>query len=215
MTIEDALNINPATASIKELKKATDKLRRSYNASKTAFERRHRTSYLMELMKNRQKAGTFNPKLNINKASRQDIEELFSSLRDYKGTAVYDPKTDKLVGYTESKTSTFAGYEKYQKNIAEKVLGYDDYRKLSYEEQTKIWEYIDDIRNSRRSYFTKRNGVYGSDVNIKKLVEWYNAGYTREQAINLLEGNTTIAKLEEEEARAALVELNPPGFDNF
>ena len=196
MTIEQALNINPKRASRKKLNEATQMLRKSYYSSKIAFERRDKSSYLLELMATRQKEGEFTPGINIIKSDRQDVEKLYKNLRDYKGTAERDERRF-IIRWNVAKTSTYAGYEEYINNVATNVLGYEGYKDLSTTEQADVWDYINDIRSAREKFFKPGKGAYGSGTNIKKVTEYYNKGYTKDEAIALLTRKTTEEKLNE------------------
>lgn len=216
MTKQQAINLNPNTASIDELRKATIMLKASYTKSSQALERRGLMSELMHSMKAREELGLLNT-APITKLDLNTLKSEFVAYRDYAGHRVYD-NNDVFIGFAENKTATASGYMNWMKDVAENVLGYKEYKNLSQNEQSNLWAFINDVRSTIPSYFQPGSGAYGSSDNIKKITQYYLAGYTKEEAINLLTGSSTITKMQEEAERAMRVETSPMFLvnqDNF
>lgn len=206
MNISDALNLNASKASLKQLRSATSVLKSSFNRSANAISR---IGYETELMKTVGARIETDPIYSkpTGKLTREELQEVYGTYREAKGHRIID--NGKVLGWEENLTSTKAGFLQNQRNIARNVLGYNDYDKLSQDDQKALWDRIDDIRSASEGHFIPGNGVYGSGTNIKKVTAWINQGKSNAEILDLLKGTSTEAKIAEQEAKAAEVPLSP------
>lgn len=216
MTKYQAINLNPQSASLSELYQATVQLKSSYTRSVKAFERHGYENEMMKTMQAREEVGQINSK-PLGQMTRDELKSEFVAYRDYSAHRVYD-ENDNFLGFDENQTATWKGFKQYQEKVGKDILGDDQYSKMTQDEQRDLWDFINDIREAKSGYFKPGSGAYGSGTNIKKVTEYYNKGYTKEEAIKLLTGEATEAKLLEEMEREMRVPSSPMFLvnkDNF
>lgn len=209
MTIQQAINLNPLTASKKQLDQAIRVMKGQYSRATKQLTTKGIESYLGTTMKNiidtrsefslKEKDRTYNQSRSV-----------FSEFRDYSGHRIVDDE-GKVTGWERNETATAQGAIDYLKRVGSNVLGLDEdeYLEMSDLERGDLWDFISDIRESRPEYFRQGSGAYGSDDNIKKVTEYYHKGYTKEEAIKALIGSSTIAKAAEENERNARIAASP------
>ena len=208
MNLMQAINLNPVTAIRSELSAATRLMKAQYTRTKNALEQKGVESYLIDTMTNRIENDPVFRKRE-SELTMNELKHQYAEYRSYSGHKVFDPVTEKFLGWGKNETATAKGAIKYLETVGTKVLGIDAYSDMSIEERSSLWNAIDDIRNAEPAYFRRGSGVYGSDENIKKVTQWVQQGYSRSEIIEMLKGHVTKAKEAEEAERATRIAQSP------
>lgn len=180
MRREDAYKINPNTANKLQLELAIQELKRTYKVSSNAFKRHGETT---ELMKSVEKRIELNPELynkRVSDLTINEAREVFTTYRDYSARRKYNPDTGKFEGWRETVTRTRQGYLEYTTKVGKDILGNEQYSKMTQDEQKRIWDIIDKVRDMDKSVFLSSrispDVRYQSGTNIKQIMEYIDAG---------------------------------------
>lgn len=146
MKLINHIDINASKATKEQLFWSAINLKARAVKSLQNFEKRGIETKETKLLKNRMASNPdlFNQKMSL-KMSRQDIQKLYSTYRDY--TATYYNEEWKI-----NKSSTVAGYNQVREETA-KRLGFDDYAKWTEEQRGDLWETIQKIKDMKDSNY--------------------------------------------------------------
>lgn len=146
MKLINHIDINAKKASKEQLFWSAVNLKARAVKSLHEFEKRGIETKETNLLKNRMASNPdlFNQKMSLN-MSRQDIQKLYDTYRDY--TATYYNDEWKI-----NKSSTVSGYNQVREETA-KRLGFDDYAQWTEKQRGDLWETIQKIKDMKDSNY--------------------------------------------------------------
>ena len=181
MNKRQAYSIDVNKATLQQLRPAIAELKRRYAISSKAFERRGMEPHPMKTVKARIDARPDLYEKRVGQLSISEARSVYSTYRDYFARQLYDDEGH-FVGYRETVTSTVAGYNQYINQVAQEVLNYPDYNRLTPQAQKEIWDIIDKIRDTDPSLFLSNkvspDVMYQSGTNIKQVMTYIKEGIT-------------------------------------